>query len=95
MKNLFTFLIGILIGAIVALLFAPERGEDLRMQLHERAGADIQRLQKNWQQDMSQMSEQMAKMQSQFQDMQKQVSTRVGKSSEESQSAASTDSVSA
>lgn len=82
MKNLFTLLVGVLIGAIVALLFAPERGEDLRMQLHERAGADMQRLQRNWQQDMEQMSAQMARMQSQFQDLQKQATDRIGKSSE-------------
>ncbi len=86
MKNLFTFLAGILIGAVVALLLAPERGEDLRMQLHERAGQDMQRLQTAYQNDMEQMSDQMGKMQGQFQDMQKQVGERMGKSSEESQS---------
>jgi len=85
MKNLFTLLVGILIGAVVALLLAPERGEDLRMQLHERAGQDMQRLQTAYQRDMEQMSEQMAKMQGQFQDMQQQVSDRLEKSSEESQ----------
>jgi gas vesicle protein len=95
MKNLFALLVGALLGAVVALLFAPERGEDLRMQLQERAGADMQRLQRTWQLDMEQMSEQMAKMQSQFQDLQNQVSSRVGKGSEEGQSATSTDSVTA
>ena len=86
MKDIIVFVVGITIGAIVALLLAPERGEDLRMQLHERAGQDMQRLQTAYQKDMEQMSEQMAKMQVQFQDMQQQVSDRMGKSSEESQS---------
>jgi len=87
MKDFVVLLVGITIGAIVALLFAPERGEDLRMQLHERAGQDVQRLQTAYQKDMDQMSDQMAKMQSQFQDMQQQVSDRMGRSSdiEESQ----------
>jgi uncharacterized coiled-coil protein SlyX len=65
------------------------------MQLHERAGQDVQRLQTAYQKDMEQMSDQMAKMQSQFQDLQNQVSSRVGKGSEEGQSATSTDSVTA
>ncbi|HEY53616.1 MAG TPA: YtxH domain-containing protein [Caldilineae bacterium] len=86
MKNLFTLLVGMLIGVIVALLFAPERGEDLRMQLHERAGVDMQRLQRTWQQEMEQMSTQVAKMQGQVQDMQKQVADRMGKSPEVEQS---------
>ena len=86
MKDIIVFVVGITIGAVVALLLAPERGEDLRMQLHERAGQDMQRLQTAYQIDMEQMSEQMGKMQGQFQDMQKQVSDWREKSPEESQS---------
>ena len=86
MKDIIVFIIGVTIGAVVALLLAPERGEDLRMQLHERAGHDMQRLQTAYQNDMEQMSDQMTKMQGQFQDMQQQVSEKMGRSSEESQS---------
>jgi gas vesicle protein len=66
MKNLFTFVIGMLVGAIAALLLAPERGDDLRLQLQERAGQDINRMQKLWKEDMAKMSDQLSILQSQF-----------------------------
>ncbi len=86
MKDIIVFIVGVTVGAVVALLLAPERGEDLRMQIHERAGQDMQRLQTAYQKDMEQMNDQMTKMQGQFQDMQQQVSDKIGKKPAESQS---------
>ena len=86
MKDIIVFVVGITIGAVVALLLAPERGEDLRMQLHERAGQDMQRLQTAYQIEFGMERDQPCSRHGQFQDMQKQVSDWREKSPEESQS---------
>jgi len=84
MKNLSLFMMGVLVGAIAALLFAPERGDDLRLQLQERAGQDFIRMQKGWKEDMARMYDQMSNLQNQIVVMQDAADEQVDVSLEES-----------
>lgn len=84
MKNLSLFVMGVLVGAIAALLFAPERGDDLRLQLQERAGQDFNRMQKMWKEDMARMHDQMSNLQNQMLVMQDVADEQVDISLEES-----------
>lgn len=84
MKNLSIFVMGVLVGAIAALLLAPERGDDLRLQLQERAGQDFNRMQKMWKEDMARMNDQMSNLQYQIVVMQDAADEQVDVSLEES-----------
>lgn len=84
MKDLFFFITGMLVGAIMALLLAPERGDDLRLQLQERAMYDFNRMQKTWKEDMAGMNDQISNLQSQLVVMQDVAEEQVEISVEES-----------
>lgn len=80
MKELVYFVVGAVVGAAVALLFAPAKGEEIRSQIQERALQDVERLQRTVEQDMQQMSSQLARMQSQMQKLQEQLRMKKGAS---------------
>ena len=48
MKTIFSFLFGAAVGAVVALLFAPKSGSELRHQIGEEAAADRIRMQEGY-----------------------------------------------
>ena len=48
MKDVFYLLLGAAIGAIIALLFAPESGQELRANIQSTADKDLQKLQAEW-----------------------------------------------
>ena len=48
-KDIFIFLLGMVVGAIFGLLFAPESGKDLRANLQSTAEKDLAKLQEGWQ----------------------------------------------
>lgn len=49
MKYLVTFVSGVFVGAIVALLFAPSSGEELRVQIQTGAEAEMKKAEAEWQ----------------------------------------------
>lgn len=69
MKYLVAFIAGVFTGAVVALIFAPESGQDLRMHLGERATAEQQRAQAEYHRKMEEMQGRMGKMQADMQTM--------------------------
>lgn len=48
MKQIIIFVLGAAAGAIIALLFAPESGKDLRSDFQAAAGEDLQRMRSEW-----------------------------------------------
>lgn len=49
MKDIFYFMLGGVVGAIFALLFAPQSGEELRTKLQDTSEQDWQKAQAQWQ----------------------------------------------
>jgi gas vesicle protein len=60
-------LFGGLIGASVALLFAPSSGEELRTNIKTRADAEYVKLQEDWQKGREEMQARMDKMSTELQ----------------------------
>jgi len=73
MKEFFYFLLGASVGAIIALLFAPQSGEELRANIQSTADKDWQRIQSEWQAGVEKTHERLDQLQSDLkQVMQKQ-----------------------
>ena len=49
MKYLVTFVGGVVVGAIVALLFAPSSGKELQVQIQTGAEAELKKAEAEWQ----------------------------------------------
>lgn len=64
MKEIFYFLLGASVGAVVALLFAPQSGEELRANIQTTADKDWQRIQAEWQVGMEKTQARLDQMQS-------------------------------
>ncbi len=69
MKYVIAFVIGTLTGAAIALLFAPESGEELRTHISERASAEQERALAEYHRRMEEMQARMSKMQADMQAM--------------------------
>jgi gas vesicle protein len=73
MKYVLSFVLGTifgaLAGAVIALLFAPSSGEELRGNIKAGADANYAKLQDQWQKGMQGMQAQMDKMSSDLQAM--------------------------
>jgi len=71
MKNVLSFVLGTLfgamIGSVVALLFAPSSGEELRANIKTQADSQYARLQNEWQKGVKEMQTRMDKMSSDLQ----------------------------
>ena len=67
MKYALSFLIGIVVGAAVALLYAPSSGEELRTNIKTQADSQYARLHEQWQKGMQEMQTRMDKMSSDLQ----------------------------
>jgi gas vesicle protein len=67
MKDAVNFLAGMIlgaaIGAVTALLFAPQSGAELRANIQEQALAERQRLQALYEQQMAELQPQLDKLQ--------------------------------
>lgn len=63
MKEIVIFLLGAVFGAVIALMFAPASGAELRAQIQTTAEKDLERLQAEWEKNMQKTNEQLAKMQ--------------------------------
>ena len=63
MKDVFYLLLGAAIGAIIALLFAPESGQELRANLRATADKDLGKLQAEWQTAQAKTHQRLDRMQ--------------------------------
>jgi gas vesicle protein len=64
MKILISFLVGTAFGAVVALLYAPSSGQELRANIKTQADAQMTRMQDEVQKGMQEMQARMDKMSS-------------------------------
>jgi gas vesicle protein len=69
MKYVLSFGLGAVVGAAVALLFAPSSGEELRANIKTQADTQYARLQDQYQKGMTEMQSRMDKMNSDLQAM--------------------------
>ena len=56
MKQLFGFLIGVIVGGVAALLLAPTSGEELRRQIQVEADAELKKVDAEWQKILQQLN---------------------------------------
>ena len=63
MKEMVFFLLGVAVGAAVALMFAPASGAELRDQIQTAAAENRDRLQSEWQDSMQKTNEKLDKLQ--------------------------------
>ena len=62
MKYALSFFVGALVGSLIALLFAPSSGKDLRSNIKTRADSGYAKLQDGWQKGMQELHTQMERM---------------------------------
>jgi gas vesicle protein len=62
MKYISLFLTGALVGGVLALLFAPSSGEELRMNIKTRANDEYEKLQNEMQKGMQELRTRMDRM---------------------------------
>jgi gas vesicle protein len=63
MKDIFSFLLGAAFGAIIALLFAPQSGAELRANIQATAEKDFQKLQSQWQVELEKLNQRLDQLQ--------------------------------
>ena len=63
MSNILSFIMGAIVGAAVALLYAPQSGEELRANLREEVQVERQRLQAQYEKSMQDLQERIDKLQ--------------------------------
>ena len=69
MKYAMSFLLGAVVGAAAALLFAPSSGEELRANIKTQADTQYARLQDEYHKGLQEMQTRMDKLSSELQDM--------------------------
>ncbi len=69
MSNVLSFILGAVIGAAVALLYAPQSGEELRANIREEAQVERQRLQAQYEKSMQDLRERIELVQAEVQAM--------------------------
>jgi len=69
MKYVLGFLFGTVVGAAVALLYAPSTGEELRANIKTQADTQYAKLQEDWQKGMQELHDRMDKMSGDLQEM--------------------------
>jgi len=70
MKDFFYFLIGASVGAVIALLFAPQSGEELRANIQSTADENWQTIQTEWHSGMERIQEHLDQLQSELKKVQ-------------------------
>jgi gas vesicle protein len=63
MKELIFFLLGAVVGAVAALMFAPASGAELRAQIQTAAEKEASRLHSDWQKGLQTTNEKLDKLQ--------------------------------
>ena len=69
MSNFISFILGAVIGAAVALLYAPQSGEELRANIREEAQVERQRLQAQYEKSMQDLRERIEMVQADLQSL--------------------------
>lgn len=69
MKYAMSFLLGAVVGAAAALLFAPSSGEELRANIKTQADTQYARLQDEYHKGLQEMHTRMDKLSSELQEM--------------------------
>ncbi len=72
MRFAIAFLFGAVIGAAVALIYAPSSGEEMRANIKTQMDAQSAKLQEQWQQGYQQVQSQIDKLSSEVQSFAKQ-----------------------
>jgi len=67
MKYALSFLLGATVGAVVALLFAPYSGEELRTNIKTQADTQYAKIQEEWQKGKQEIDTRMDKLSSKVQ----------------------------
>ncbi|MFN2189874.1 MAG: YtxH domain-containing protein [Candidatus Promineifilaceae bacterium] len=62
MSNIFSFFAGILVGAAVALLYAPMSGEDLRTEIKAEAETEFKKAEVEWNKRLKEINEKVDAM---------------------------------
>jgi gas vesicle protein len=65
MKEIVYFMLGVAVGSLVALLFAPERGEELRAQIQDTARTDYYKLRAEWDEEAAKIHKRIDQLQAQ------------------------------
>ena len=63
-STILSFLMGAVVGAVVALLYAPTSGEELRGQIRSEADARVEQLSEEWEKAMAEMQASIEKTRS-------------------------------
>jgi gas vesicle protein len=63
MKEVIYFILGVAVGSLVALLFAPESGKELRAHIQSTAEQDYQKAQAEWQKDIAKVHDRIDQLQ--------------------------------
>ena len=63
-SSLLSFLLGVTVGAVAALLFAPKSGEELRTQIKTEADVKLEMLSAEWEKTMAEMQASLEKTRS-------------------------------
>jgi len=66
MRELMFFLVGLALGAVTGLMFAPKSGQQLRGDIQQRANEDIQKLQKTYDQKVQDLNQKVEQLQAQM-----------------------------
>ena len=69
MSNVISFIIGAVFGAAVALLYAPQSGEELRANIRNEAEVERQRLQAQYEKSMQDLRERIEMVQADVQSL--------------------------
>ena len=69
MKFIIGFIWGAMIGAAVALLYAPSTGEELRANIKTQADTQYAKMQEEWQKGISELQSRMDKISGELQAM--------------------------
>jgi gas vesicle protein len=72
MNNVLSFFMGAIFGAAVALLYAPQSGEELRGRIREEAQVERQRLQAQYEKSMQELHDRVEKVQQDVQALREQ-----------------------
>jgi gas vesicle protein len=62
-KEIVYFMLGVAVGSLVALLFAPESGKELRAQIQNTAEQDYHKVQAEWQKEAAKIHERLDQLQ--------------------------------
>ncbi|MBP1703049.1 MAG: YtxH-like protein [Chloroflexi bacterium] len=83
--SIVSFLAGAFVGAVVALLYAPKSGEELRAQIRSEADATVKRASVEWNKAVQEIQEQIEEGQTQIKNYmtQLQIQSKEAKPAEE------------